>query len=386
MTSHHNISPSQHEISECFNIALPTWLIHDLLQPINAFALLIPQIQESIQDSLDNDEHVAKAWDLMNRAIVSHEHQLQNLRIYWQIKSNKIMAERKPMPIASVINDVVDLYRTQMPELEFIVDGPNDAIIESNSDCMRIILKSIIENSIQFCKQCITVSWHMASEQIRIEITDDGVGFSEHSLRHIGTPFYRSVTSAKKTNLGLGIFISNELAKKLGHSIVFPSTVGARCSISIFVEKSNRRYVNDLFSRDLLQGAKILLIDNNEKTDQLLCGLLGSWGCSVKHIAEASDVPPQKPENDYQIIIISQTALEQARNIFPPPYFLTCTNHPPLFILADSKSEFVHSDVNKFHILRRPLAPTRLRRIFENSIHDINDNVSTANILAIEKK
>lgn len=353
----------------CINIALPTWLIHDLLQPINAVALLGVQIEEAIERKSERDDELSVAWSLISRAILNHEKQLQNLRLYWQLQLNKINTNRKATPICNLLGELVNNYQARNPKLAIKLEVSGSDIVESNPDCLQIIIGSILDNAVRYAKSLVVISIIKKSNHIHLEISDDGPGFSDDSLNNIGSPFYRDRSAVKKNGLGLGLFISIELARKMGHSILFPPLTGARNMVSILMQASIVKEFNGSNNYDSLCESRILLIDNNTNVDQILCHLLESWGCSVTHIKAEADARANKFEFNYSIVIIGRSMLAYLDASFVSANFLSGKKKPRLFVLVEAGDAIPHGEYDEINILWWPSAPSRLRRLFENAIN-----------------
>jgi hypothetical protein len=72
---------------------------------------------------------------------------------------------------------------------------------------------------------------------VRIDVVDSGVGISEHDRRMLFQPFDRAAgdTGSGRQGIGLGLFISRQLADLLGAEITVETVVerGTTCSVLI---------------------------------------------------------------------------------------------------------------------------------------------------------
>ena len=77
---------------------------------------------------------------------------------------------------------------------------------------------NIIQNAIQHAKKIIEVNISWQNENMKVEIIDDGEGFSKEILDKIGSPY---ISNDKKKGMGLGIFIAKNLIENINGKILF---------------------------------------------------------------------------------------------------------------------------------------------------------------------
>ena len=82
-------------------------------------------------------------------------------------------------------------------------------------DEMMYALGNIIQNAIFHCKETITVELDYNKNDLKIIITDDGLGFSKDIIDKLGEPYI----SKNSQGMGLGIFIAKNLIENMGGNI-----------------------------------------------------------------------------------------------------------------------------------------------------------------------
>ena len=78
-------------------------------------------------------------------------------------------------------------------------------------------LGNIIQNSINYSKEIVSVKLNYSDKDIKIEISDDGFGFPKDIVDKLGEPYI----SKNNEGMGLGIFIANNLIENMGGNIHF---------------------------------------------------------------------------------------------------------------------------------------------------------------------
>ena len=108
--------------------------------------------------------------------------------------------------------------------------GPEPVIVRSPEIVHGI--GNIIQNAVQFARSTVYISSGWDAETIRVSIRDDGPGFRQVVLEHIGEP-YISSRENPDGHMGLGIFIARTLLQRSGATLAFENvrTGGARIDI-----------------------------------------------------------------------------------------------------------------------------------------------------------
>jgi CheY-like chemotaxis protein len=132
-------------------------------------------------------------------------------------------------------------------------------------------------------------------------VTDTGQGIDSEFLPRIFSPFSQAdgSTTRSQGGLGLGLAICKELVELHGGTIHAESAglgAGARfvVRLPIFaaphqVERSRNTSPGESASNDLLQGARILLVEDEPQTRLVLCKLLSKAGVSVTDTGTAAE-------------------------------------------------------------------------------------------------
>ncbi len=82
-------------------------------------------------------------------------------------------------------------------------------------DEIMYALGNIIQNAIFHCKETVTVELDYNKTQLKIFITDDGLGFAKDIIDKLGEPY----VSKNSQGMGLGIFIAKNLIENMGGNI-----------------------------------------------------------------------------------------------------------------------------------------------------------------------
>ena len=130
---------------------------------------------------------------------------------------------------------------------------------------------------------------------VSIEVHDTGPGIPEAQREGIFMEFQRGETSVgDNAGIGLGLSIVRRFATELSHEIHLKSHLGRGSMFGVTVPRSTAPEMH--FGPDTalpafggMEGAKILLIENDLASAEGLANLLEKWGCDVAIAKSAGD-------------------------------------------------------------------------------------------------
>lgn len=111
--------------------------------------------------------------------------------------------------------------------------------IVGHRDRLAILFSNIIANAVSYSYEGGTVAVKAAQTggQIRVTVSDRGIGIKEESLPHIFEEYYRTKIAAQHNanSTGLGLSIVREIARGSGLTIRVESEVGWGTSFEVII-------------------------------------------------------------------------------------------------------------------------------------------------------
>ncbi len=101
-------------------------------------------------------------------------------------------------------------------------------------DEIMYALGNIIQNAIFHCKETVTVELDYNKTQLKIFITDDGLGFAKDIIDKLGEPY----VSKNSQGMGLGIFIAKNLIENMGGNINLYNSKDETAVVEIIFDNS----------------------------------------------------------------------------------------------------------------------------------------------------
>ena len=202
---------------------------HELRTPLNAIIGFTRIVRRKAEGLLPE-----KQIENLDKVNTSADHLLNLINTVLDIA--KIEAGRMDVLAATFrIGALVDLCaNTAQPLLQpgVVLEKQVDeslSTIYSDQDKIRQIILNLLSNAAKFTHAGkIVLSAHQAGENLRIAVSDTGIGISEEALTRIFKEFQQADTSTTRQygGTGLGLSISRNLARLLGGDITVESELG----------------------------------------------------------------------------------------------------------------------------------------------------------------
>ncbi|MBN1506021.1 MAG: response regulator [Sedimentisphaerales bacterium] len=219
-----------------------------------------------------------------------------------KIEAGKLELEMLDFDLRELLEDSAAMLAVRAHEkgLEFICAGDPDVPCHLHGDAGRLrqILINLAGNAIKFTHEgevAVRVSVVSKTDReamLRFSVRDTGIGIPEDRIGRLFNKFTQvdGSTTRRYGGTGLGLAISKQLAEKMGGQIGVHSEPG-KGSEFWFTARLARKSEGDRkeeMSTAQIQGARILVVDDNATNRQILTTWLTSWGVTV---AEAANGP-----------------------------------------------------------------------------------------------
>lgn len=195
--------------------------VHQIKTPIAASSLVIQSMESSIEKTMLKGE-IAKIEDYVQMAIE-----------YLKIDSHYDDLKIKKYPLNQIVKNVVKKSSGTFIYKKLGVDIENiDIEVLTDNKQLEFIIGQIVSNALKYTKQG-KISFYLEGKTTLV-VEDTGVGIPKEDLPRIfekGYTGYNGHTGKKST--GIGLYLCNELANKLGHKIWIESEIGIGTKVYI---------------------------------------------------------------------------------------------------------------------------------------------------------
>lgn len=209
---------SEHQSKSIENREFITMWVHEIKTPIAASKLIIEnsldhpseRVLYSIEDELDKIEDFVQMTLFYSRTDDFAKDYIINC-----FKLEKVVNECIKREFASITNKKLNL---QLKNLDLLID--------SDEKWLGFVIKQILDNAIKYSAAygsiCIYAESKENEEMLIIE--DEGAGIKEEDINRVFDKNFTGSNGRKyATATGIGLYLSQKIARKLGHSITISS-------------------------------------------------------------------------------------------------------------------------------------------------------------------
>jgi len=206
-----------------------------------------------------------------------------------KIEAGKLELDIISTDIIELVEQAADIikYQSAQKGIELLINISPDIPQNAAVDPLRLkqILINLLNNAIKFTEKGeveLKVKFYNTKNSSGIyefSVSDTGIGITKEQREKLFKAFSQadSSTTRKFGGTGLGLTISNLLAKKMGSTINVESEYGKGSVFSFSIETSyNIENNRDIFEQ--LPIKKVLVIDDNDKNRLILEHNLIHWG------------------------------------------------------------------------------------------------------------
>ncbi|HEX2477383.1 MAG TPA: ATP-binding protein, partial [Lacipirellulaceae bacterium] len=237
-----------------------------------------------------------------------------------RIASGKVRLERSETDLLDVVKLALDGVALLARRKGVVIAtdlAKNIGIIDADADRLRQVIGNLLNNAIKFTPSGgrISVKLTKDSDWIELVVKDTGRGIDPDFLPRVFTAFSQADASSTRSfgGLGLGLAISKELVELHGGTIHAESEGvdhGATFVVRLPAEgprPASRRKAGkapaDLGGLDAIDGAHILLVEDETQTREALRRLLGKGGAKITAVGTAAEAMKAFEEARPDIII-----------------------------------------------------------------------------------
>jgi signal transduction histidine kinase/CheY-like chemotaxis protein len=345
---------------------------HDLLQPLNAARLSISALIE-IQTTEDGHRLSRQ----VDRALSSIENLLKTLLDISKIDAGIVVPQVGPVALGEILLGLEADFGpvAQRRGLGFKVMNTS-AYVWSDPLMLERILQNLIANALRYTEiGRVLVGVRARRDTVRIDVIDTGPGIPEDQHAAIFEEFHRgrAPTLDAEVGLGLGLSIVQRLVTTLDHGITLRSRMGHGTRFSVVMPRIPTpaavpsRIDDRIGSGWSLEGAVVVVIDNDPAVLEATVGLISRWRCVAISAASGREaleetvwrgIRPDLLLVDYHLD--GETGLDAIAQVRSG----LAAEIPAILVTADYTRETEDQVVAAgLELLRKPVKPAELRAL-----------------------
>jgi PAS domain S-box-containing protein len=216
---------------------------HELRTPMTAIKGLVSMILQG--DYGEIHEKLKKPLTNIKISTDRETQLINDLLNISRLQMGKIKYDLTTFSIKSIILEVIDgLNSIAKPKgIEIKIETYEERVVYADANWTKQILINLIGNALKFTeKGTIFIKYHEKTDHVEIHVQDTGVGINSADEKKLFTKFQQLTAQhlSKPTGSGLGLYISREIARKMGGDVRFErskSNVGSLFVFSVPIGK-----------------------------------------------------------------------------------------------------------------------------------------------------
>ncbi|HEV2084169.1 MAG TPA: ATP-binding protein, partial [Gemmatimonadales bacterium] len=323
---------------------LVSGVAHELNNPLTSIAGLAELLLERPAHPELPREHLRVIHDQAERA--------------GRIVRNLLTFARKGVPEQTAVdlNDVVSrtslliVYELQLHGIELTSEvSPDPVIVLGDRYELQQVLLNLVTNAVQAVAglepgkpRGITLSTIRSNYEAVLRVRDTGPGVPKHFAPYLFTPFF--TTKGPGEGTGLGLSLSYGLVKAHGGALTYePSPEGGaefRVTLPLYQLDALPLPKNAVApERRVVEGRRILVVDEDPTVHRLLSALFAPDGHSVKAVRSGKQALKLAREGGYDLIIADMRVTAGTSEPFARVLLDACPEVRSRLVVACSREE-----------------------------------------------
>lgn len=347
---------------------------HDLLQPLNAARLTLSALSEMMES-----QEGGLLIDQVDRSLVTLEDLLRSLLEIAKLDAGALRPEVRPIALAPLL----DQLRNEFESIAWrhgltLRIRTSPLAVSSDALMLRRILQNLLANALRYTRAGgVVMGCRLRDGRVCVQVSDTGPGIPQAQQEAIFREFQRGEASATdQAGFGLGLSIVRRFATVLGHEVKLSSQVGRGSTFVLELEQADTVDVSDKVHEvkptELhyggLEGAKILLIENDASGAEAMAALLEGWGCDVASTRSAADAAQRLSElGGAPDAIIADLHLDHGESGLSAVTDIRQQlrlDVPAMIITADySEKAAKEASLLGLEVLKKPIKPAEMRAL-----------------------
>jgi CheY-like chemotaxis protein/anti-sigma regulatory factor (Ser/Thr protein kinase) len=315
----------------------------------------------------------------VDRSLLMLEDLLRTLLDISKLDAGMLKPEARPIRISSIFDPLKQEFASLAAKRGLSLRiRPTSRAVVSDPLMLRRILQNLLANALRYTQNGgVLMGCRSQGDNICIQVHDTGPGIPETQRQAIFQEFKRGESSVgDQAGFGLGLSIVRRFASELGHEIQLASRRGYGSTFSVTlpgaasaeISEIEHEFHNADFHHSGLEGAKILLVENDAFSAEAMAVLLEKWGCDVATTISAVDGLERIGSlGGLPDAIIADLHLDNGENGLAAIEMIRQqlkSEIPALIVTADYSAEAAReAAIYGLELLKKPIRPAELRSL-----------------------
>jgi signal transduction histidine kinase/ActR/RegA family two-component response regulator len=280
---------------------------HELRTPLSAILGWASMLNFSKLDT----ETTSNALSVIERNAKAQAKIVGDILDVSSIMKGKLRIDARPVEFAKIVQSALDTLQlaADAKSISLAVSlDPEAGVIAADPDRLQQIVWNLVANAIKFTPMGgrVAVQLARAGSHLELTVSDNGTGISREFLPHVFERFRQADSSMtrKHGGLGLGLAIVRHLVELHGGTVSVESSgagQGAKFTVRLpaatappatpidLVVQTDEDANGDSAEIPDLAGLRVLLVDDEPDTLEILRVMLNQFGANVRGAASTTD-------------------------------------------------------------------------------------------------
>ena len=251
----------------------------------NILAAILGRTQLLLQDASDADVH--SQLEVIERAALDGAQAVRRVQEFTRLRQDEHF---EPLDVQEVLQGVLELTRSAWEAeskrrgiaLTAVLDLHAAQFVVGNASELREVFTNLVLNALDAMPWggTLTISSADVDDEVRIRVTDTGVGIDAETCGHVFDPFF---TTKPVKGTGLGLSVAYGIITRHHGRIEVESEPGRGSVFSVWLPATPARQAEPGMTSDApLLRLRVLAVDDEEPVVQVLGDLLAALGQEVE--------------------------------------------------------------------------------------------------------
>jgi PAS domain S-box-containing protein len=289
---------------------------HEIRTPLNAIIGFLRELSK--QELTDLQKKYIENSSIASKHLLAI---INNILDISKIEAGEMSLEQEDFSLKNSIKNIETVLepRAKKKGIELIVNYDKKIAKVLKGDALRLeeILFNLVGNSLKFTEKgkiemnCNLINDQKKYQKLCISISDTGIGMDKDFVETIFKKFSQEdkKVTRKYGGTGLGMAITKELVNLMNGEIKIESEKYKGTTISIFlnIEKGNykkNKVTTISFDKKSIEGARILLVEDNDMNKMVAQNSLKYYNCSVTEAQNGAEALEILKTQNYDVILM----------------------------------------------------------------------------------
>lgn len=218
---------------------LSSLIAHELGNPLGAISAIVELLE---RDDLSPDQR-SQLLSSMHGEIKLLQRLVEDIRVAASMERGELSVNLEPTDLGLIMNEASTSCESLLANHDFALEPVPDVQVMADASRVSQVIRNLLSNASKYTPVGTPVRLRATQIDggVQIDVEDEGPGITADDLNHIFTKFGRGRDESGRRipGMGLGLFLSRQIARKHGGDLVATSEPGARTIFSFELQEAS---------------------------------------------------------------------------------------------------------------------------------------------------